>query len=295
MFIQVLINGITLGMLYSLIAVGYSMVFSILGIVNFSHGSIFMAGSIIAEVLYIGVGLHYIPAFIIAALSSALLGILLEKFAIRPIRDRNISKSSINLACFISTIGVGLIIETAVLAIYGPRTQPLPFPFEVKLLKLLGLNISNADVLIALVSILLLLVLQIFLKRTRFGTAIRATSQNIESAKLMGVNVNRVTSTTFAIGSFLGAVSGILVGMYFNSVYPTMGAMAGIKGYAAAVVGGIGNLYGAVIGGIIIGIAENMGSFYILASLKDAMAFLILVIVMLVKPQGLFTKFSDKV
>ncbi|EEG77335.1 branched-chain amino acid ABC transporter permease [Dethiobacter alkaliphilus] len=290
MFSQQLVNGIVLGSTYALIALGYTMVYGIAELINFAHGEIYMFGAFVGMIMVTIVGLPFLPALVIAMLAAALLGVTVEFIAYRPLR-----KSS-RLAALISAIGASIFLQNAALLRWGPQSQGFPRPFEVNQIMVAGVRISSLQIYILVISLVLMVALHFLITKTKIGKAMRATAQDKETAALMGINVNRVISFTFAIGSALGAAAGVMVGIYFNSVSPMMGLLPGLKGFVAAVLGGIGNIPGAMLGGIILGIAETMGVAYGDSRYRDAIAFAILIIVLLFKPSGLLGKqVQDKV
>lgn len=291
--IQQLINGITLGSTYALIALGYTMVYGIILLINFAHGEIFMFGAFAGLFFVTGLGINNLYLAILAAmLFSMLLGVTIEFIAYRPIR-----KSS-RLSALISAIGVSIFLSSIMVLIRGANVTSFPRKelFELKNIDFLGLSISNLQVVIIIVSSVLMISLQLFINYTKIGRAMRATSQDKDASALMGVNINQIISITFAIGSGLAAAGGVLWGLNFSSIHPYMGTMAGLKAFAAAVLGGIGSVPGAMFGGVFLGIAETLGVASGLSKYRDAFAFTILIIVLLLRPTGLFgRKISKKV
>lgn len=281
---QQLINGLTLGTTYALIALGYTMVYGIIQLINFAHGDVYMIGAFIAVALLTTLKVPIFVALLVAMAACMVIGITIERVAYRPLR-----KSS-RLAPLISAIGVSIFLETLLMKIKGP--QPVGFPEVIKdSVYDLGLfSISTVQVIILVVSGLLMVGLHLIIKYTMMGKAMRATSEDYDTANLMGINVNRVISFTFAIGSALAAAGGVLVGMYFNAVFPLMGVMAGLKAFCAAVLGGIGSIPGAMLGGVILGVAEVFGVALGYGTYKDAIAFGLLIICLLFKPTGLLGK-----
>jgi branched-chain amino acid transport system permease protein len=292
MFIQQLINGLTLGAIYALIALGYTMVYGILELINFAHGEIYMIGGYIAIIVVTLLGtnlanssnaLYILPLIFLAAmLFCAILGVTIERFAYRPLRNAP------RLAPLITAVGVSLFLQNAAMLIFGSENKILPAIFPEGVVHFGDTQISYLQIFILVSCIILMLALQIFIKKTKLGIAMRATAQDREAAALMGININRVISTTFFIGSALGAAAGVMVGMYYGVVKYDMGYVAGIKAFTAAVLGGIGNVPGAMFGGVLLGVLESFGAGYISSAYKDAFAFAILVIVLIFKPSGLF-------
>jgi branched-chain amino acid transport system permease protein len=292
MFIQQLVNGLTLGAIYALIALGYTMVYGILELINFAHGEIYMMGGYIAIIVvtllatsssYSGSALYILPLIFLAAmLFCAILGVTIERFAYRPLRNAP------RLAPLITAVGVSLFLQNAAMLIFGSENKIFPTIFPEGAIYFGNAQISYLQLFILISCIILMLALQIFVKKTKLGVAMRATAQDREAAALMGININRVISTTFFIGSALGAAAGVMVGMYYGVVKYDMGYVAGIKAFTAAVLGGIGNIPGAMFGGVMLGVLESFGAGYISSAYKDAFAFAILVIVLIFKPSGLF-------
>jgi len=284
-FLQQLINGISLGSIYALIALGYTMVYGIIKLINFAHGDIYMLGAYIGFVCITYLGLGFVPSLIISMILCAVLGILIEKLAYKPLRN------AARIAVLITAIGVSLFLEYGTMAIVGPtiRTFPQVFPqsrFEI----IDGVVIKVTQIYILLVTIVLMILLQYIVRMTRMGKAMRAVSTDQDAARLMGINVDRTISFTFAIGSALAGAAGILVGIYYNSIDPLMGMIPGIKAFVAAVLGGIGIIPGAMLGGISIGVIETFVSGYGSSLYKDAAAYAILILVLIVKPSGLLGK-----
>ncbi|OAT79364.1 branched-chain amino acid ABC transporter permease [Desulfotomaculum copahuensis] len=281
MLIQQIINGLTLGATYALIALGYTMVYGIIQLINFAHGDIFMIGAFIG-VAAASIFFHNFFLILIAAmLACTVLGVTIERVAYRPLRRAN------RLNALISTIGVSIFLETFMTVFKGP--QPIGFPHVLNnaTYRLGHTEFSSIQIIILLVSILLMVGLQGIVRYTKTGKAMRAASEDYDTASLMGININRVISFTFAIGSALAAAGGVLVGIYFNSVDPYMGVMVGLKAFVAAVLGGIGNIPGAMLGGMILGLAEVFGVAAGFSSYKDAIAFTLLIVILLVRPTGL--------
>lgn len=287
MLTQQLMNGLILGSTYALIALGYTMVYGIIELINFAHGEIYMFGAFVGLILVTVVKIPFALAFLIAMAAGALLGITVEYLAYRPLRQ------SSRLAALISAIGASIFLSNLALLIMGSKPYNFPSPFEPKVypVALFGKSlfvISRIELIVLTASLLMMLGLTFFVQRTKIGKAMRATAQDKDTASLMGININRIITVTFAIGSALGAAAGVMVGIYFRTVTPTMGLMPGLKGFVAAVIGGIGNIPGAMFGGILLGIAEVMGAAYISSQYRDAVAFALLIIVLLFKPSGLF-------
>lgn len=284
MFWEQLINGLTLGSTYALIALGYTMVYGIVQLINFAHGEIYMFGAFVGLFL-VTAGMNIFVALLGAMLFCMLLGMLVERVAYRPLRGK-----SSRLSALISAIGVSIFLSTAMALYRGTNTTRYPEILSSSTYSLGTVQISSLQIIILVFSALLMVGLEVMIHQTRLGKAMRACSQDIEASALMGVNVNRVISATFAIGSALAAAGGVMVGIYYNAVWPYMGMMAGMKAFAAAVLGGIGSVPGAMIGGLLLGVMEIMGVAYLSSSYKDAIAFAILILVLLIRPQGLLGK-----
>jgi branched-chain amino acid transport system permease protein len=280
MFFEQIINGLTLGSTYSLIALGYTMVYGILELINFAHSEIYMIGAFLGLVMVSIYKLPFAVALLISMAGSCLLGITIEKAAYKPLRKAN------RIAPLISAIGVSIFLQNAVLMLAGPQARPFPAGFNVTNLKLGNLRISSLQLIILLVSVVLMVGLHFLIQRTKLGQAMRATAQDKETAQLMGIKIDQVISFTFAIGSALGGAAGVLVGVYFDSVDPMMGFFPGLKGFVAAVLGGIGSIPGAMLGGLILGLVEMLGAVY-MSRYKDAIAFAVLIFILLLKPTGL--------
>lgn len=289
-FIEQLINGLQTGSIYALIALGYTMVYGIAKMINFAHGDIIMVG---AYSLYVTVSLFKLPipaAVIITIAFCSLLGVIVERIAYKPLRNAP------RLAVLITAIGVSYFLQSAALLIF--KATPLPFSSIVNVppLKIADITISGNTLVTLFVTFASMILLTLFIQKTKHGTAMRAVSEDQAAAKLMGININLTIALTFAIGSALAAVAGVLYLSQYQIVKPTMGALPGIKAFVAAVLGGIGNIPGAMLGGLILGIVESLSKAYISTELADAIVFGILVLVLLLRPAGLLgTKKHEKV
>lgn len=276
-------------MIYALIAVGYTMVYGVIQLINFAHGEIFMLGAFLAVTFITALGLPIYAAVLLSMCCCALLGVMLDIFAYRPLRQ------SPRLAALITAIGMSIFLQNLAMIIWGSRPKPfaqeaLPDFLKTRALEIGQAGISWMQVVIFVTASILMIILFLIINKTRVGTAMRALSQNRTSAALMGINVNRVISFTFALGSSMGAVAGIMVAMYYNSLYPTMGYVAGVKAFAAAVLGGIGSVPGAMIGGIVLGIAEALGAGYISSLYRDGIAYAVMIAVIIFRPSGILGK-----
>lgn len=289
-FLQQLINGLSLGAIYALIALGYSMVYGLLKFINFAHGDVLMIGAF-AGFYATPVARHLFPhpwmtttaVLIWAMIVCAILGVVIERLAYRPLRNQP------KLAVLITSIGVSLLLSYGGQILFGVNQKAFPDllpPIRIALGE--GVTISGNHLLVIAVTLVLLVTLREIVLRSRFGLALRALSQNRDAAALMGVNSNAVISLTFAVGSALAGAAGVLYAMNIHSIEPLMGTQPGIKAFVAAVLGGIGSLPGAAVGGLLLGLSECLlgGSF--LSSYRDAIAFGILIVILLIRPAGLF-------
>ena len=285
-FLQHLINGIYIGSIYAIIALGYTMVYGIAKMLNFAHGDVIMVGAFMSYTVTSAMGLSVIPSILIAMVICTLLGMLIEGFAYKPLRGTS------SLAVLITAIGVSYFLQNAAQLIWGPAEISFKRVVTAEPLLLFGgqLRIS-AEVLVTLaVAVVIMVGLTIFVNKTQTGKAMRAVSEDRDAAQLMGINVNRTISITFAIGSALAAVAGVLLCSKVQSVWPTVGSMPGIRAFTAAVFGGIGSIPGAMLGGMLLGLIETMTGAYISTQFSDAIVFLVLIIVLLVRPAGLLGK-----
>jgi branched-chain amino acid transport system permease protein len=289
-FFQQLANGIAWGSIYALIALGYTMVYGILRLINFAHGDVYMVGAFTAYFAARAIGAggaspspFYALLVLLAAMAAcALLGVIIEFFAYRPVRR------SSRLTALITAIGVSLLLENLGIRIFGadPKFFPqLVAPRRVDLGG--GVVVTNHQITVVVVSLVLMVGLTLFVTRTRTGKAMRAVAFNRDAASLMGIPVNRIITITFAIGSALAAAAGVLVGLTNPKIEPLMGIMPGVKAFVAAVLGGIGSIPGAVIGGLVMGVSEYMVVGYVSSTFRDAIAFIILILVLLIKPAGI--------
>ena len=281
---QQMINGISLGSIYALIALGYTMVYGIIRLINFAHGDIYMLGAYIAYFTTSVLKMSFIPALLCAMAGSAIIGVLIERAAYRPLRNAP------KIAVLITAIGVSLLLEYGGMLIVTPQPRTFPNLFTTHTFTIGGIIVNSQQIIILAVSLLLMVFLTYIVHRTKIGKAMRAVSYDTDAARLMGIDVDRVISVTFAIGSSLAAAAGVLVGIYYNSIDPLMGVMPGLKAFVAAVLGGIGVIPGAMAGGVILGVIEALVSGFISSTFRDAAAFGILIIILLFKPSGLMGK-----
>jgi branched-chain amino acid transport system permease protein len=289
--INQVINGLTIGGIYALIALGYTLVYGILFMINFAHGEIFMFGSFggFAALTYFvnsgfadsHPGLSIIIAFLVAMAISSVLGALLERIAYRPLRNAP------RLAPLISAIGASIFLQNVMMLIIKARMQVYPDVIQEQYIEIGWVNISHFQILIIMGSVLLMVLLYLFIQKTKTGKAMRAVAENREAASLMGIDVNRIILTTFIIGSALAAAAGVMVGIYYTQINHMMGFIPGIKAFTAAVLGGIGNVPGAMLGGFFLGMAEAFGVLIMPAEYKDVIAFGLLVLVLIFRPSGI--------
>lgn len=282
---QQLLNGATIGITYSLIAVGYSLVFGILRLVNFSHGSVYAFGANIILFL-VGYNFGVIPAIIVGTLLTGLLNILVDKVALHPLRKRKAS----SMSALITTIGVSNIIMNLLIIKFGSQRRAFPSIFPEGSINIGSFAVSNSQLGMFTASAILLIILMLVVHKTKIGLAMRASEQNIKAASLVGVNVNRIISITFFLGGVSAAIAAALISSYYGMAYPNMGAIVGLKAFAAAVLGGIGSLPGSVVGGLVVGIAETFAAGVLGSEFRDSMAFIIMILVLVIRPNGLFGK-----
>lgn len=286
-FIQYLINGISLGSVYALIALGYTMVYGIAKMLNFAHGDVIMVGAFTVYTLCSTLGLPPAVGILVAVVLCTCLGISIEKVAYKPLR-----KAASPLAVLITAIGVSYLLQNAVLLIFGADTKAFTSVVPIEPIKLADgqISISGETLVTVVVCLIIMVSLILFINKSKVGQAMLAVSEDKGAAQLMGINVNSTIAITFAIGSALAAVAGVLYCSAYPSLTPYTGSMPGIKAFVAAVFGGIGSIPGAFIGGILLGIIETFGKAYISSQLSDAIVFGVLIVVLLVKPSGLLGK-----
>jgi branched-chain amino acid transport system permease protein len=283
-FLQQTINGLSIGGVYALIALGYTMVYGIIKLINFAHGDIFMFGAYVGMIAVINFNMPIYLAFIIAMVVTALFGVIIERVAYKPLR-----KSS-RTAALITAIGVSFLIQNGVLIIMGANIYAFPQVIPNQFFTVFGLRLNMLQLVIFATSIVLMIILQFIVSKTKLGRAMRSVAVDKDAAALMGVNVDNIITITFAIGSALAAAAGIMVGLYYIKVFPFMGFTPGLKAFVAAVFGGIGIIPGAMIGGFAIGLIETYVAGYGSTLYKDAVVFIILILILLVKPSGLLGK-----
>lgn len=291
---QQLVNGVTLGGMYALIALGYTLVYGIMLMINFAHSEMFMGGAFVGLFVMnalskipfftetgFGLVLLFLATFLVAGVTIGTLGVLIERIAYRPLRHAP------RLAPLISAIGVSIFLQQAVLLWITASAVPFPNLIPKGGLSLGGVTINNTQIMIVVTSLVLLVFLDTFVSKTKVGKAMRATSQDRDAASLMGIDINRVIAVAFFIGPALGAAAGIFNGIYYGSIKFDMGFIPGIKSFTAAVIGGIGNLRGAMLGGFLLGIIEALAAGFLSSGYKDVIAFAILILVLVFRPGGL--------
>ena len=284
LFFNQLLNGLQIGSIYALIALGYTMVYGIVKLINFAHGDIIMVGAYTALIVMTTLGLPFYIAILAAMVVCVVFGVVIERVAYKPLR------SSPRISSLITAIGVSYLLQNIAQLCFSATPKPFPTIFNVAPLVIGDLSIGFSTILTLVVSVLLMILLQFIVRSTKTGKAMRAVSEDMDAAQLMGINVDTTVSITFAIGCALAAIGAVLYCVAYPRVQPTMGALPGLKAFIAAVLGGIGILPGAMLGGFIMGIAESMTKGYISSQLADAVVYGILIIVLLFKPAGLLGK-----
>ena len=288
MFLQQLINGVATGSIYAMVALGYTMIYGILGLINFAQGEIYMAGAFTAVLVISHFHVGFFPAFCLALIVSSAVGLLMERFAFRPLRNAN------PLIPLIAAIGVSISLQSLARILFGPNNRPFPIAFEYRIIEFFTVKIPLIDIVILSASAALMIALTVFIKGSKYGKAMVASATDPGTAQLMGIDVNRMVMLTFVIGSLLSGAAGVMTAVYYNATYPTMGMLTGLKAFSAAILGGVGSIPGAIVGGLILGVAENLGAAYVSSGLKDAVAFAIMIVVLIIRPSGLFGRGKEK-
>ena len=296
-FFQQLTNGLAVGGIYALIALGYTMVYGVLKLINFAHGDLFTYGAYLGLTLLTSLALTDRLGFAAGVLALmvmglvAVLGALLERAAYRPLRQ------SPRLSAVVSALGASIFLQNTLMLIYGARFQVYPDNIlPAATLNIFGLYLPLMRVLIVLASVLMMVARDLFIQKTKIGTAIRAAAIDQDAARLMGIDVNRVIMLVFLVGPALGGIAGLMVGLYYGQINFTMGWVYGMKAFTAAILGGIGNIPGAMVGGLLLGVIEALGAAYISLAWKDAIAFCVLILILIVRPTGLLgERVADKV
>jgi branched-chain amino acid transport system permease protein len=284
MLAQQLLNGLTLGSTYALVALGYTLVFGILGMINFAHGEIFMLGAYMALLLVTVGHMGIFWSIVGAMIGSAILGMIIERVSFRPLRNVSI------LAPLISTIGLSIFLRSLAQIIFGAESTRFPVGIKTEFFEIGPLQISLLQIVILGISFGLMAVFQVFIKRTKIGKAMRATSESLYTAGLLGIPVDRIILLSFGVAAALGGVAGVLLGLNFNAISPLMGKMVGLKGLVIIILGGMGNITGAMVGGLFLGFVEVLSVGYLASSYRDAVAFALLFLILLIKPTGMFGK-----
>ena len=287
-FIQQIINGLSLGSVYALVALGYTMVYGIIKLLNFAHGDVYMVGAFVGYYIISSFNLGFVPTLLLTMLVTGVIGVIIYQVAYRPLRN------SSRIASLITAIGISYLLQNGMIYIAGPQTRSFPQIIDNKIYNFGAVRISTMQILMLATTILLMFALQMIVQKTKLGKAMRAVSNDPEAAQLMGINPNLVISFTFFLGSMLAGAGGVLVGMYYNTITPIMGSGPGLKAFIAAVVGGIGSVPGAMLGGYLIGMTEVMISAFGNSMIRDAVVYLILIVILLVRPTGVLGKYEPE-
>lgn len=282
--LQQIVIGLSLGSIYALIALGYTMVYGIIKLINFAHGDVMMVGAYVGWYATTVLHLSFLPALVLSMVVCAILGVVIERIAYKPLRNAT------RIAALITAIGVSLFLEYGGMLLVSAQMRTYPEVFPETVYHVGGVTFKFGDIVMVVTALFLMVLLQFTVHYTKIGKAMRASSYDQEAALLMGINVNNTISLTFAIGSALAAAAGVLYGVYFNSIDPLMGLIPGLKAFVAAVLGGIGIIPGAMVGGLVLGLTESLVSGFGASTWRDAVAFLILILVLIIKPSGLFGK-----
>ena len=283
-WIQQLVNGISLGSIYALIALGYTMVYGIIKLINFAHGDVFMLGAFIGFYAIARWDMHWIVALLVAMILCAIIGVIIERVAYKRLRNAT------RIAALITAIGVSLLIEYTVIFFRGASPEAYPNVVPNQTFEIFGAQIGIQSILILGVSVFLMILLQFIVHKTKIGKAMRAVSHDADAARLMGINVDNTISATFAIGSALAGAAGVIFGIYYTRIEPLMGVLPGLKAFVAAVLGGIGIIPGAMVGGLVLGVVETVVSALGYSLWRDAAAFVILILILILRPAGIFGK-----
>lgn len=285
LLIQQLVNGLAVGSIYALIALGYTMVYGTIKLINFAHGDVYMMGAFIGYFAVMVLKFNVFLALLLAMVACAILGVVIERVAYKPLRK------STRVAALITAIGVSYLLENAMSYFFGAESRPFPSDFGTETFTLFGdVSVNGKQILIFGITVLLMALLQFIVRYTKMGKAMRAVAVDEQAAQLMGIDVDGVISFTFALGSALAGIAGVLVGVYYNTISTTMGITVGLKAFVAAVLGGIGSIPGAMVGGYLIGLLETMVSFFGYSPYRDGVVYFLLFIILIVLPAGLFGK-----
>lgn len=283
-FIEQIINGLSIGSIYALLALGYTMVYGIIGLINFAHGEVYMLGSFIGFYTFTYLKIGFFPSVIVAMIATMIIGVLIERLAYRPLRKAK------RISVLITAIGVSLLIQNLMIYFFSADPKSFVVHETSQFVKLGSISIKVEQIYIFVISIILMILLQFIVHKTKMGRAMRAVKVDKEAATLMGIDVDKTISFTFAIGSALAGAAGVLVGAYYVKITPMMGTLPGLKAFIAAVFGGIGLIPGAMIGGLSIGMIETMVGGYLSTTLKDGFVYALLIIILIIKPTGLLGK-----
>lgn len=285
LLVQQLVNGLAVGSIYALIALGYTMVYGTIKLINFAHGDVYMMGAFIGYFAVMVLKMNVFVALLVAMVACAILGVVIERVAYKPLRN------STRVAALITAIGVSYLLENAMSYFFGAESRPFPSDFGTETITLFGdVSVNGKQILIFGVTVVLMALLQFIVRYTKMGKAMRAVAVDEQAAQLMGIDVDGVISFTFALGSSLAGIAGVLVGVYYNTISTTMGITVGLKAFVAAVLGGIGSIPGAMVGGYLIGLLETMVSFFGYSPYRDGVVYFLLFIILIVLPAGLFGK-----
>ena len=285
LLMQQLVNGLAVGSIYALIALGYTMVYGTIKLINFAHGDVYMMGAFIGYFAVMVLKMNVFVALLVAMVACAVLGVVIERVAYKPLRN------STRVAALITAIGVSYLLENAMSYFFGAESRPFPSDFGTETITLFGdVSVNGKQILIFGVTVVLMALLQFIVRYTKMGKAMRAVAVDEQAAQLMGIDVDGVISFTFALGSALAGIAGVLVGVYYNTISTTMGITVGLKAFVAAVLGGIGSIPGAMVGGYLIGLLETMASFFGYSPYRDGVVYFLLFIILIVLPAGLFGK-----
>ena len=285
LLVQQLVNGLAVGSIYALIALGYTMVYGTIKLINFAHGDVYMMGAFIGYFAVMVLKMNVFVALLVAMVVCAVLGVVIERVAYKPLRN------STRVAALITAIGVSYLLENAMSYFFGAESRPFPSDFGTESITLFGdVSVNGKQILIFGVTVVLMALLQFIVRYTKMGKAMRAVAVDEQAAQLMGIDVDGVISFTFALGSALAGIAGVLVGVYYNTISTTMGITVGLKAFVAAVLGGIGSIPGAMVGGHLIGLLETMVSFFGYSPYRDGVVYFLLFIILIVLPAGLFGK-----
>ena len=281
MLLQQILNGLVSGSAYALIALGYALIYGVLGLINLAQGELYMAGAFGLWMGMVWLGLPLPGAILIGLALAGFVGLGMERLVFRPLRNRH------PLIPMLAAIGLSIVLQAAALLIFGPNTKPFPISLNPKIWNLGLVRISSLQIMLFTSAIILMAALLWFVKYSKMGKALQAVAMDAEAARIVGVRPETIIALAFVVGGMLSGAAGMMMGAYYNATYPYMGVLTGLKGFCAAVLGGAGSIPGAIVGGLLLGLAENLGSAYISSGFKDAFAFALLIFILLVRPSGL--------